>query len=267
MTTDIKVLDEKGEIVSWDDLQWEDTGIGNVAPSFPIIKIVQGTSTMEGAGKHGGDFWRSDTEEYASTLDVVPLLRRETRALFEQGNNSPICMSPDGVKPLANQPVWMSTNITTIDMGQKGIHPVPEFAPDNCASCPFSQWGEDGAPPLCGSSDVLLVDVDGDLAQLRIGGKSIGVVKNFIRRRLATKRLPLFAFRLRLSTVEKSEPGKKWHELVIVPEALTPTEARQYNDLLAQYRSAFDARLREKDETAVEWPSDVAPAGSWETAD
>lgn len=175
MTTDIKVLDEKGEIVSWDDLAWEDTGIGNVAPSFPIIKIVQGTSTMEGAGKHGGDFWRSDTEEFYSELDVVPLLRRETRALFEQGNNSPICMSPDGVAPLSNQPLWMSTNITTIDMGQKGIHPVPEFAPENCAACPFSQWGEDGTPPLCGSSDVLLVDVDGDLRAALTAAAPVGI--------------------------------------------------------------------------------------------
>lgn len=232
---------------SWDDFRvgadWESDGTEAITPSFPVIKIVQATSNMAGAGQHGGDFWHSDRETYEKELRVVGLLRRETRALFVDGSESPACISADGERPLANQPLWMGETFSVNEQ----TYNVPLGAqPSRCATCPFAQW-INSAPPLCKNSDVLLVQrEDGSLAQLRLSGKSIKPFNGFVAKKCRPRGIPLYAYRLTLATERKSEgANKRWYELQIAGELMTPTEAREYSDMLRLYRSQFEATLRE----------------------
>lgn len=252
---------ETGEVVAYTapDGGWESDGNEDIAPSFPTITIVQPTSHMAGAEKHVGEFWHSDREEYAATLDVVGLVKRETRALFEVGSDKPVCMSPDGKAPVPNMPLWTKEFITLRD-GEKGV-PFGS-APSSCEMCPFSQWmGE--APPICQMSYVILVDRgNDDLAQLRFKGKSIKPYREFVKRTLAAKRLPLFFFRLRLSTRIGSEASKKWAELDIRATPLSEPEALRYNEILRAHRARFEQAVA----SGVEWDDEQHPDAANTTA-
>lgn len=239
-TTRAVAKKEEAAVDEWRSIEWESDGTEEIAPSFPVIKIVQPTSSMEGSGKKGGEFWRSDNEEYYPTLDVVALFSKTTRAYFEEAADQPACASNDGIAPRPNQPLWEGKE-----------------QPRACASCPFSEWGEDGTPPRCKESLAVLVDHDGELAQLRIGGKSMKPFKNFVARKLKPKKLPLCSQRLHLYTEEKTEPQKKWFELRIDAEQLKPTDASVYNAVLAYERGRF-MEAASGDEPEIH---DVTPGG------
>ncbi len=257
----LQVRDENNKIVLWEDFggaDWEDDGTEEIQPSFPYIKMVQGSSQMDGAGKHGGDFWHSDSEGYTSEIVGVALVMRDTRALFRDGIEGPTCLSVDGVQPLPDQPEWGEAN---------GPQPL------KCADCPLSQWGEDNEKPACKASKVLLIDRgDGDLAQLRVSGKSIKPLRQFVARRCKPKRIPLYAFRLALTTRELAEMGKdgkphKWHELVVAGDLMQPAEAMRYSDMLRLQREKFTESLKiTTDTVSTEWPDDVPADPGWETA-
>ncbi len=259
MTQALTKPDETTKAVSeWEG--FEPDGTEDIAPSFPYIKIVQATSTMSGASKHAGDFYRSDTETYHNPLEVVALFQKTTRAIFEEGSNTPLCRSGDGIAPAPGQSLW---DYEAVNLGQGRVLEVPDIGqPLACADCPFFEWGEDGTPPPCRESIVVLVDHEGELAQLRIGGKSMGIWKRMIARRLKPRKLPLCSQKLFMTTVEKSEPGKKWQELEINAEDLPKSEAMAYNAVLAYERQRF------QQDTGVEpegdgWdtpaPRDVTP--------
>ena len=239
---------ETGEVVSYTapDGGWESDGNEDIAPSFPTITIVQPTSRMPGAERHVGEFWHSDRETYEAELSVVGLVKRETRALFEDGSDTPVCMSSDGKAPLPNMPLWRMESVRLRD----GDKSVPfGVAPSACEMCPFSQWLGD-SPPACQASYVILVDRgDDDLAQLRIKGKSIKPYREFVKRKLAPKRLPLFLFRLHLSGAVKSDVGKKWAELTIDAEPLNQEDALRYNEILRAHRARFEQAVA----SGVEW--------------
>ena len=245
MTQVIK-QEEAQPLAVWQAEEWADDGTSSIAPSFPIIKIVQPTSTMEGSSKHQGQFHRSDTGEFYGPLDLVALFQKSTRAYFVEGNDQPACMSTDGFAPRPNMPLW------------KG-----KTEPYACTDCPFSQWGEDGSPPPCSASFVVLVDHNAELAQVRIGGKSIKPWKRFISQKLAPRKLPLCSQRLHLYTEERSEPGKKWFELRIDNTQLTVDEAKKYNAILAYERQRFETAVEEAHE-ANEEAEPVVDA--WESA-
>jgi len=252
---------ETGEIVAYTPPEggWQSDGNEDIAPSFPTITIVQPTSRMANAEKHVGEFWHSDREAFEATLSVVGLVKRETRALFEEGSDAPACMSLDGKVPQSNMPLWNKETINLRD----GEHAVPfAVAPSACEMCPFAQWpGE--TPPACQASYVILVDRgDDDLAQLRIKGKSIKPYREFVKRKLAPKRLPLFLFRLTLSNRIHSEPGKKWAELEIAAEALSEPEALHYNEILRAHRARFETAVAH----GVEWDDESAPQAADMTA-
>lgn len=230
--TNTPAVIEKTEtaVATWEGFASD--GTEDIAPSYPIIKIVQSTSSMPGASKHAGEFYRSDTEEYIDPLEVVALVQKNTRAYFKEGEQQPSCRSDDSIAPAPNQPLWEATR-----------------QPALCKECPFSQWGGDGTPPACRQSIVVLVDTgDGDLAQLRLGGKSMGVWKGFVARRLKPRKQPLCSQRLSLTTVEKSEPGKKWQELVIDATPLSRDDALVYNAVLQYERGRFEQAVRESHE-------------------
>lgn len=233
--------------------EWADfapDGTEDIAPSFPIIKIVAGTSQMTGASKHAGEFYRTDTEEFLPTIDVVPLFQKQTRAVFADGSDQPLCRSDDGKAPAGIQPLWRESSFRTAN-GQ--THEVPEMTqPRTCATCPFGMWGANDEPPLCRESVVVLVDAGGgDLAQLRIQPSSIGVWRKWIGRVLNPKKLPLCSQRLALTTAERSKPGKKWYELIIDATQLSPAEAAMYNAVLQYEANNFERAVREADAAEV----------------
>ncbi|MCR4340620.1 MAG: hypothetical protein NUW01_12135, partial [Gemmatimonadaceae bacterium] len=216
---------------------------------------------MDGAEKHVGEFWHSDRETFDATLDVVGLVKRETRAIFEEGSDTPACMSIDGKVPQPNMPLWTKEFITLRD-GEKAV-PF-SVAPSACELCPFSQWqGE--TPPACQASYVILVDRGSDdLAQLRIKGKSLKPYREFVKRKLAPKRLPLFLFRLSLSNRIHAEPGKKWAELEIDSVPLSEDDAHHYNQILRAHRQRFETAVAAGH--GVEWDDESTPQATDLTA-
>lgn len=228
---------------------WESDGNEDIQPSFPTITIVQNTSRMEGADNHVGEFWHSDWEAYTPEVECVGLVKRDTRALFEEGSDKPVCMSADGKVPLANMPLWEKDYVSV----RGGASIKVGAAVSECMDCPFGQWIND-APPVCKESFVLLVDRgEGDLAQLRFGGMSIRPYKQFVSRKLAPKKLPLFSHRLVLSTKGQSDAGKKWRELVIEGELMRPTEAQRYNDILRAQRERFEKGITSEGGQVEQW--------------
>lgn len=247
-------------ISTWVDYEWEGDGTEDIAPAFPYIKIVQATSGMAGASKHGGEFYHSDTEAYTPHLDAVVLVKRNTRALFEFEAESPSCSSPDGFAPFENTPLWDKKEA----IFKEGPALVPHSRPVGCGGCQFSQWVE-GKPPACKLSMALLVDRsegnDGsDLAMLRVGGKSLKPFRNFVAKAVVAKRRPLYSYNLTLTTQEFSEPNRKWFELRIAPTDLTMDQARAYSALVAEQRGKFEASATDHidDEAAP-----AAPADQW----
>ena len=252
------------EIESWAEFGPVDDGTQDEAVIFPVIKIVQPTSSMKDAGKHGGDWYHSDKEDYEiGLLNVVALHQRETRALFIENNDQPQCFSLDGQKPFnMYQPIWSNTE----ELNKLGAQPVASGSPETCAQCPLSQWADDSPPP-CSGSIVLIVDRAGegepyDLAQLRISGKSIKPWRRFVRSKLRPKNLPLVSVRLLLSTAEHSEPGKKWYQLEIESEPRTPFEAREHVALMREMRQWFDqAAAAAMDDPDSRRPANTSGAG------
>ena len=236
---------------------WEDDGNSDIQPSFPVITIVQPMSQAKEADKHVGEFYHSDSETFTPTLDVVGLVRHETRALFEDGKDKPACMSFNGKEPQPNQPVWTQATVT-IRKTEMGV-PFTR-APRACAECPFSEWNGD-QPPLCKNSNIILVDRgEDDLAQLRISGTSIKPYRQFVARKLIPKHQPLFTQRLHLSTEIKVEPGRKWAQLVIGNTPLSQKEADRYNAILGEQRARFEDTLRAEGSVGVEWDDEQSGA-------
>ena len=249
--------DDAGAVASWDEVQWESDGTEDIAPSFPIIKIVQRTSNMDGASKHIGQFWHSDrdgAEAFEEEIQVVGLLKRNTRALFEAEQDKPSCMSADGVEPLRDQPLWQK-HVATFQDATMPILTLEQ--PARCAQCPFAFWDDQtNEPPRCKESKVVLAErEDGSLAQLRISGMSIRPFEQFVARYLKPKNLPLYSKKLVLMTASRSKPGKVWEELEIHAEPLSVQEGMRYAAILREQRERFEQTIR--DEGHVEWPDEV----------
>lgn len=247
----------EASIDEWKGVRWEDDGTSDIQPSFPIIKIVQMSSMMDGAKKHIGNFWHSDREgdaAFEEDTEVVGLVKRNTRALFEDGNNTPICRSDDGVAPVAGGAVWTREYIS-INQQERAV-PL-HAAPMNCGVCPFSTWGQNNEKPICAESLVILAQRtdDGSLAQLRISGMSIRVFKSFVAKYLKPKGMPLYSKKLILTTAERKREGttNQWQELEIHPTQLSIEDAVFYGAVLRDERQRFEASVAEGD---VEWASD-----------
>ena len=245
MTTEITIANGDGELVPWTDaLPWTALGMDDLAPRFPLIKIATPVSRMAGAEKHGGDFWHSDREgeanEYTDALDIVILSRLRTRAMFEPNESEPVCRSSDGVLPVMGQPLWEKTSVKVRDGNGSREVGLPHGEPVRCGTCFFSMWGAGNEPPPCRESDVFLVDRGmGDLAQLRVSGKNLSPIRDFLKTKVVPKRVPPFAYRLHLRTERKTKGGNTWHEIVALAERLTNEEASTYARLLSERHAAF----------------------------
>ena len=253
------VAREETSLADWKAFDWPSDGTEEIAPSFPLIKLVQRTSRADGAERHVGEFWHSDREgddAFEPELPVVALVMRKTRALFEEGEEQPSCMSADGVVPLANQPAWGKTVLKFRD----GMLPISQHQPASCAACPLSHWDEEtNEPPRCGEARVLLVvREDGTLAQLRLGRTSIRPFERWVGRFLKPKGLPLFSKRLLFMTVTKKKGNRIWEEIEVEGQSLDIEEAQRYAEIVREQRARFEQTLQEGSETT--WQDDTPPS-------
>lgn len=236
---------------------WNSDGNEDIPPSFPIVSIVQPMSQIPKAMP--GWFFHSDTEEQTADFDGVFLVRRETRAMFVDGDDKPVCRSDDGQNPAPRQRLWNMEAGSRISIN-KQTHGVPPIAPRDCANCPFSDWG-DGVPPLCGNQYVVIAARNGDpedLVQVRLKGTSIKPFRQWISKKLAPKRFPMFFFQVHLETEEHTEPSKKWHQLTIQSAALSEADARTYNNVLNLHRARIEHAVKEAGGEVEEWVTDDA---------
>ena len=254
MVTKELVNNEQMALTDWKAFDGESDGTEDVPPIFPTIYIVQGTSRMDGADKHGGEFWHSDTETFETNLSIVALLHKSTRALFGNGEQTPLCRSVDGERPLPDQKLW--TLETWAD--KQGIaHDVPPYGqPDLCDQCPLSRWENDERPPCGDGYEYLVVRADGSFARFRVSGTSIKPMRQFIASKCRPKRIPLYAYELTLSTVRRKSADKAWHELVVTGQLLGQEVALGYSDMLRAYRGEFERQIAEQAEAE---PLDVTP--------
>lgn len=254
-------------VIDWDTFDLPDDGTGDIKPRFPEIKIVQGTSKMPGAGKNGGAFYFTDTEEFVpGGLDLVFLQAQQARALFADGD-APLCASADGHRPLPGQPLWSMESFKNLNGNKIDVPDIGE--PALCAECPFSNF-VNGAAPICSRSYITLVDrnanpEDMDLAQLRLSRTSLKPFEVFagaIKAMKASKTrigLPLFAFRVRLYTEETTREAKKWYQLKMEKERLTDAELLQYAQAVKTYRGDFQEAVKQT-VMASDGEGDAAPA-------
>lgn len=253
MPTDLIPAEQK-ELTAWTPPEggWASDGNEDIPPAFPIISILQPMSQV--AKAIPGFFYHSDTEEQSGEFDGVLLVRRETRAMFVNGDDKPICRSDDGKMPAPRQKLWQLDAGSRISVGTE-THGVPPIAPKDCANCVFSDWG-DGVPPLCGNSFVIIAARNGDpedLVQLRLKGTSLKPFKQWVSRKLAPKREPMFFYQVHLTTEEHTEPGRKWHQLVIDSQKLTEADAQEYSDVINAHRARIEHAVVEAGGDVTEW--------------
>lgn len=220
---------------------FEDDGVNEGEPSFrllwPEVKLIQGvTRGIDGSNKHIGEFYHTDWQEFQTDLHVIPLNIREQRAFFEDGVEAPGCVSVDGIAPLPNQPLWKKPFINVRNRGSQSQEGM--WQPELCVECPYAQFAEDGTPPLCGSSMLMMVKREDDsFAQLRIGPSGLKPVRQAIRKLIGgRRRLPIFAAGWTFSSTTAEKGTKKWEQLTVQTYPLDVAEVVAMNVLVAEMR-------------------------------
>lgn len=260
-----------GEVIDFDDFDLPSDGTETIKARFPELKIVQGTSSMPNAGKHGGDFYHTGREEFLSiSPEVVVLQSQYGRALFGDGP-APLCSSANGVNPRPHQALWQRESFTT----KAGtVVEVPAEEPYACATCLFSQF-VNGNAPLCSEGYLALVDLAcdplaPDLATMRFARTSLKPFRQFIGAIKAMKfnrtskrvGMPSFAFKACLTTAETAREGKKWYQLAIEKERLPDAVIADYAVFVREVRDAFNEHAQ-----AVEFEDEPPAAAPVEWGD
>jgi hypothetical protein len=128
-------------------------GMEHVQPNelrIPLLKLVQAQSRMDGAGDNPGQWHNSVTGEFEPNPELLIIGVAKGRVMFPDtynADNKPLCGSDDGASPRAE---YIGASLKTISVDDDG-GPVVQttIIPRKCADCPFSAWGEEGAPPKC----------------------------------------------------------------------------------------------------------------------
>lgn len=219
---------------------WASDGTEELPVSHPMITLTPPIAATK--ERPAGEFFHSDTEKSTPSLEVVILFMRETRALFEDGSNDPICRSDDGKVPARDMPVWEMNEVTFKKAGTVTVPPHPQ----TCAACPFSEW--DGPnPPLCGNSYLLLVDRgNGDLAQLRVKGTSIKPFRDWVAKK--PRGVPMYCFKATVTAEERRKDMNRWFEMKFKAVPLEEEEARRYDALMRSQAHKFEAAPEEPEE-------------------
>jgi hypothetical protein len=89
--------------------------------------------------------------------------------------------------------------------------------------------------------------------QVRIKGTSIKPFRQWVSRKLAPKRIPMFFFQVHLTTEEKTAPTRKWYQLVIESAPLNADDARVYSHIINAHRARIEQAVRESGGEVEEW--------------
>lgn len=249
------------EMMTWTepDGGWASDGNEDIEPTFPMVTLLQPMSQV--ASARPGWFFHSDTEKQTPDFDGVLLVRRQTRAMFVKGDDKPICRSDDGMTPAPRQKLWTLSAGTELlyDSGEKKA--VPGFTPSECEQCPFSVWNGD-EPPLCSNAYVVIAARNGDpedLVQIRFKGTGIKPFRQWVSRKLAPKRLPMYFFAVHLEAEEHTGPSRKWWQPVFSSHPLEETDARTYSDIINRHRARIERAVQEAGGEVAEWDDGDAP--------
>lgn len=208
----------------------------------PVLKVVQGTSRMEEAEKHIGEFHNSITGEFTPTLDVVILSWQHTRAKFEVGGSQdrPECVSRDCV--------------TGSKFGA-------------CRGCDFNAqvhselWNDDRRDDRCSLGYYLMVLLpDEGLPATFTAQKTNTNAIKIINTRTIGKRLPLWGITWTLSTVKRTEGNKKWFELTARLKVVnSPEQIAEYRDYAETLKHVVVEEVDDEPTAHSAPPSDDAP--------
>lgn len=149
--------------------------------SLPRMILVQAQHVHEGAEKHTGEWYRTDTSEHMEAPRVLIIGIAKSRAMFDEDNfsrdASPLCRSDDGHHPRME---YAGTSVN----GQR--------IPESCLACPFAEWNGDTAPPCQIADNWAALTCEGEPVIFRMKGAGMKVskqLKNVIRVSRARKRL------------------------------------------------------------------------------
>lgn len=239
--TAVATLDETTTALAHplDEVEWEDDGVNpdKVRPIYPSIKLIQGT-TRGADMRDAGRFVHSDTGAVEDSIEVIPLHQTDQRSFFEDGNDTPACVSFDGIAPQPNQPLWAKPQILVKNqlIDQSGL-----WQPSLCADCPYSRFGDNDEAPLCNESILMMVRRDDEsLAQFRIGRTGLSPVRREIGKlKGMAGRPPIFTrlWTFGSKTVEKGT--KKWQQLVVTTTPLPTEDAIAINGIVKTMRSTI----------------------------
>lgn len=249
-TKEVATIDEssKGLMELPADVDWADDGADDVRIQFPMLKLIQGTTRgIDGASKHIGEWYHTDTGEFETDLHVIPLYKQNQRACFEDDAEMPSCSSLDGIAPLPYQPLWQKETAKFRGMAPVKVESItPDgLAPALCAQCPLSQF-VDGNAPICGESMLMMVmREDNSFAQMRLGGTALGPVRNRLGKLVKNnKRLPMFTQRWTFSSKETEKGNKKWQQLTVETMPLPPVDALRLNEVAKSLRPQMQAEAQ-----------------------
>jgi hypothetical protein len=208
---------------------------------IPVIKIVHGTSKMEGHGKHGGEFWNSVSGEFKPSLNVVVLRMNHVRSLFERGNDKPLCLSRDA---------------------QQGS------TYGACGRCKYNAqvhndlWGADEDTLRCDLGySLMLVDTESaELGLFTASKTNYNAIRKLVTQWKAMKpRRDLYTLVWRFTTVIMEKPGRQWNQLdVTLAKPLnTRADVQPYRDLYEMMKSVQMAPDLSSDSQNTNGPADL----------
>jgi len=181
MNKDIAVQEESAlaapvefiDVAGFDQLGPEDF-------SLPRLILVQAQHVHDGAEKHVGEYYRTDTNEHIEYPRVLLIGIAKSRIMFEEStfsrDSDPLCRSDDGFKP----------RMEHIGTGIQGV-----VIPESCLACPFSDWNADTPPPCQLADNWAALTDEGEPVIFRLKGAGAKVskqLKNVVRISRARKR-------------------------------------------------------------------------------
>ena len=181
MTTELATKEESALAVPVKFVDVE--GFDQLGPddfSLPRLVLVQAQHVHDGADKHLGEWYRTDTNEHIEAPRILLIGIAKSRAMFELDNFSrdsePLCRSDDGYHPRME---LVGTKVSGL------------IVPDNCLACQFSEWTTD-TPPACQLADNwAALTEEGEPVIVRLKGAGAKVskqLKNVVRISRARKR-------------------------------------------------------------------------------
>ncbi len=229
---------------------FQDYGLENWTPEdivIPVLRIVQPTSKWDAPA---GTFYDAQTGEVFEEIDVVFVKSSWGRVKFKDD------ISEKGIECKSSDRLYPSPTVAN--------PPAKE-----CAKCPYSQWGEDGEPPICKetlNNIIYLIPkearspLDGIPYLFSVHGMNLKPLKMALSS-LITRGKPIYARRFKLTLELTINEKGKFYVVKYTPDKwLTPEMVKEFHKISTTYsRETIDKSLdkaeeewQEREETPVE---------------